>query len=113
MKKDEGLELPAKISIGCQTPKKFSAVGTAAISGRQCIYRARSISPTKTLARTSSNSSRNPLARILKWCFAFSRFQHSNALLDVRQSNRKRETFVLAALDGKFPAMLAHNATDD
>src|SRR2546430_17543978 len=42
--------------------------------------------------------------------FGFACFQHANALFDVWQSDRKSETFVLAALDGEFAAMLAHNA---
>jgi len=42
--------------------------------------------------------------------FAFACFQHSDSLLDVRQSNRKRETFTFVTLDGKFAAMFPHNA---
>src|ERR1700746_2121118 len=51
--------------------------------------------------------------RCLKWRFAFSCLQHSNALLDVWQSNRKGQTFALAAFDGEFSAMFSHNATND
>src|SRR5207249_10943515 len=38
------------------------------------------------------------------------RFEHTNALVDVWQSNRQSETFALATLNGEFAAMLAHNA---
>jgi hypothetical protein len=41
--------------------------------------------------------------------FPFACFQHADALVDIRQSNGKCETFAFAALDGEFAAMLAHN----
>jgi len=36
----------------------------------------------------------------LRFLFLIACFQHPNALLDVRQPDRKSETLVLAALDG-------------
>ena len=53
---------------------------------------------------------RPPLVSGFIRLFCFACFQHSDSLLDVRQSNRKRETFAFVTLDREFAAMFTHNA---
>jgi hypothetical protein len=42
-----------------------------------------------------------------------SRFEHPNALVAIRQANRKDKTFAFAAFNAEFAAVLADNPPDD
>src|SRR6202022_5063170 len=42
-----------------------------------------------------------------------SRLEHANAPVDVRQTNRQRESFTFTAFDRQLAAVLAHNSADD
>jgi len=60
--------------------------------------------------RYASQSSALHVCRIASLLLRFARFQHADALVDMGQSNCERETLPLAALDGEFAAVLAHNS---
>ena len=62
-------------------------------------------------AASQSSALHLPVVRPSSLRFGFSRFQHANALIDMRQSNCNSESLAFAALDGEFAAVLAHNST--